>query len=85
MSKRRKNKNLSTKALKAQVLAKVARAKTLPPAAEMVGFSELEESFFEAGAALEDGAPAESFDDLEPAQAPRPSFWRRLLSRTQTA
>lgn len=84
MSKRRKPKNVSTKALKARVLAKVARAKTLPPAAETIGFSELEESFFEAGAALERGSTAESFDNLEP-RAPRPGFWRRLLSRTQTA
>jgi hypothetical protein len=81
MSKRRKNKHLSTKAIKSQVLAKVARAKTLPPAAETIGFSELEESFFEAGAALERDA-AGSVDEAQP---PRPSFWRRLLSRTQTA
>lgn len=81
MSRRRKNHQLSTNAIKSQVVAKVARAKTLPPAAETIGFSELEESFFAAGAAIENG---ESVDDLE-TPAKRPSFWRRLLSRTQTA
>ncbi len=84
MGKRRKQKQVSTKAIKSQVLSKVARAKALPPAAETIGFSELEEAFFEAGAALETATAAESFDDLE-TTGERPGFWRRLFPRSQTA
>jgi hypothetical protein len=57
----------------------------LPIAAEVVGFTELDEAFFAAGTDLE-RAPiqaAESFDDLDAAMPQRPSFWRRLFSRAR--
>ncbi|NVB82629.1 MAG: hypothetical protein HOV81_29895 [Kofleriaceae bacterium] len=82
MSKRRKKQQVSTKEIKSQVLAKVAKAKALPQAAETIGFTDVEEEFFRAGADLEQGTPSESFDDLE---TPRQGFWRRLFPRAQTA
>jgi hypothetical protein len=82
MSKRSKKQQVSTKAIKSQVLAKVAKAKALPQAAETIGFTDVEEAFFQAGAELERGTAADSFDDLE---TPRRSFWRRLFPRAQTA
>lgn len=55
----------------------------IPLAAEVVGFTELDEAFFAAGTDLERAVPqsAESFDDLDAAMPARPSFWRRLFSR----
>lgn len=57
----------------------------IPLAAEVVGFTELDEAFFAAGTDLERAAApaAESFDDLDAAMPARPSFWRRLFSRAR--
>lgn len=57
----------------------------IPLAAEVVGFTELDEAFFAAGTELERATayPAESFDDLDAAMPARPSFWRRLFSRAR--
>lgn len=51
----------------------------LPKAAQIVGFSETEEAFFQAGTEQESaGAFVESTNVHE---QPRPSFWRRLFTR----
>ncbi len=62
---------------------------SLPTAAEVVAFTDVDEAFFAAGTALEERAsPAsESFDDAEhpddvESGRERPSFWRRLFART---
>lgn len=82
MAKRRRsrttgNKNTSNRSKKTRI--------QIPLAAEVVGFTELDEAFFAAGTALEHASahPAESFDDLDAAMPARPSIWRRLFSRAR--
>ena len=77
MAKRRRSRSTGGK-------SKPTKSK-LPRAAEVVGFTELDEAFFAAGVELDSAEPqpAESFDDLEAEPVTRPSFWRRLFSRAR--
>lgn len=56
---------------------------SLPQAARTIGFTEAEEAFFREGEQSDVmAAVAEASDEIERAEARRPSLWRRLLLGT---
>lgn len=80
MAKRSTRRKQSNSRPPQQQKKKTAKQVAMPKAAEVVGFTELEEEFFRAGAAIEQGE-AEHEDNVYAA----PSFWRRLFAREQHA